>query len=68
MSWRRTLALGAAIGVAAAVGLRVWQALERRRLAALTKAELYERAKEADLPGRSTMTKDELADALRRLV
>jgi hemerythrin superfamily protein len=29
-----------------------------------TKAELYERAKDADLPGRSSMTKDELAQAL----
>jgi hemerythrin superfamily protein len=31
-----------------------------------TKAELYEKAKEVDIPGRSTMTKDELSDALRR--
>jgi DNA end-binding protein Ku len=68
VSWRRTLALGAATGALAAVALRLWQARARRRLAALTKAELYERAKEAELPGRSTMTKDELADALRRLV
>ena len=29
-----------------------------------TKQELYEKAKEADIPGRSKMTKDELADAL----
>jgi hypothetical protein len=41
--------------------------VERRRLARLTKAELYRRAQEADLPGRSTMSKDELADALRRV-
>jgi DNA end-binding protein Ku len=63
----RAIALGAGLGVAAAVGLRVWQVVKARRLAALTKAELYEKAKEADLPGRSTMTKDELADALRRV-
>ena len=31
-----------------------------------TKAELYERAKALDVSGRSTMTKDELADAIRR--
>lgn len=30
-----------------------------------TRNELYERAKEADIPGRSAMTKQELADALR---
>lgn len=30
-----------------------------------TKTELYEMAKEAEIPGRSTMTKDELAKALR---
>ena len=29
-----------------------------------TKGELYERAKQADIPGRSTMTKDELAQAI----
>lgn len=33
-------------------------------LADLTKAELYERAQEADLAGRSSMTKDELVAAL----
>jgi hypothetical protein len=30
-----------------------------------TKDELYDRAKELDVEGRSTMTKDELIDALR---
>lgn len=30
-----------------------------------TKTELYEMAKEADIPGRSTMTKEELTEALR---
>jgi hemerythrin superfamily protein len=34
-------------------------------LADATRDELYERAKEADIPGRSAMTKEELADALR---
>ena len=29
-----------------------------------TKAELYEQAKDADIPGRSSMTKDELAKAI----
>ena len=31
-----------------------------------TKAELYEKAQDADIEGRSTMSKDELVDALRR--
>lgn len=35
-------------------------------LARRTKAELYERAKELDIPGRSSMTKDELVRAIRR--
>jgi DNA end-binding protein Ku len=68
MTWQRAVAIGAGAGAAAAVGLRIWQLVKRRRLAALTKAELYERAKEADLPGRSSMTKDELAEALERVV
>lgn len=33
-------------------------------LAKLSKAELYERAKEADIPGRADMTKDQLVEAL----
>lgn len=33
----------------------------------LTKDELYEKAKEADIPGRSTMNKDELAEELAKL-
>ena len=36
----------------------------RTDLAHATKQELYEKAKEADIPGRSKMTKDELARAL----
>jgi hypothetical protein len=35
------------------------------RLEELTKDELYERAREADIHGRSEMTKDELIRALR---
>lgn len=35
------------------------------RLAEASREELYEMAKQADIPGRSGMTKDELADALR---
>lgn len=35
-------------------------------LEARTKDELYERARELEIPGRSGMTKDELADAIRR--
>lgn len=31
----------------------------------MTKAELYERAKQADIPGRSSMSKEELSRALR---
>jgi cation transport regulator ChaB len=31
-----------------------------------SKEELYERAKELEVPGRSSMTKDELADAIAR--
>ena len=35
-------------------------------LAGKTRAELYERAKKLDIPGRSSMTRDQLARALRR--
>ena len=37
-----------------------------RSLEARSKQELYNRAKELDLAGRSSMTKDELARAIRR--
>jgi DNA end-binding protein Ku len=36
----------------------------RRGLDELPKSELYERAKKLDIPGRSTMSKDELAEAV----
>ena len=36
-----------------------------RRLDDLSREELYERAKDADIPGRSQMSKEELVDALR---
>ncbi|WP_225840108.1 Ku protein [Streptomyces sp. NK08204] len=38
----------------------------RRELQKLSKAELYQRASEQDLPGRSKMSRDELIDALTR--
>ena len=53
---------------------RLGQAFKQRRAEELqalgrqteaTKAELYEQAKRADIPGRSQMDKDELAQALR---
>ena len=37
-----------------------------KNLTAKTRAELYELAKKADLPGRSAMSKDELTKALKR--
>lgn len=40
-------------------------AAEADDLAAMSKSDLYERAQELDIPGRSSMTKDELADAVR---
>ena len=39
---------------------------EDEQFANVTRDELYEMAKKADVPGRSSMTKDELADALRQ--
>ena len=38
---------------------------DRRPLEDLTKEELYERAKTAAIPGRSTMSKEQLIEALR---
>jgi hypothetical protein len=62
--WPKALAF-AWLGAIAFVAAN--ERVQRRRLARLTKAELYEKAREVDLPGRSTMTKDELAEALRRV-
>ena len=64
----KRIAIGAAVSVLAAMlakrlplgGVRHW----RRPLANLTKDELYHRAQEADIPGRSGMSKDELIEAL----
>ena len=64
MRWPRLFAF-AWLGALAFVAAN--ERVQRRRLARMTKAELYEKAREADLPGRSTMTKDELAEALRRV-
>jgi DNA end-binding protein Ku len=67
--------LFAGIGIAAVVsgavaklGLpkRISELLRRRDgLDRMTKEDLYKRAQEADIPGRSDMTKDELVAALR---
>lgn len=43
---------------------RSGSAAKGRELMALTKAELYEKAAAADIPGRSSMSHDQLADAL----
>jgi DNA end-binding protein Ku len=62
-------ALSAGIGIAtglAALGSRYLNdERPREQLEGLTKAELYERARAANIPGRSEMTKDELVRALR---
>lgn len=44
---------------------RSGQAAEGRELMSLTKAKLYEKAAAAGIPGRSSMTHDQLADAGR---
>lgn len=41
-------------------------AFESRRFDELTKQELYERARRANIEGRSGMTKEQLVNALRR--
>jgi hypothetical protein len=56
--------------LAAAAALpRLWHRLRSlkpsQKLTDLSKEELYSRAQEADIPGRSGMTKQELADALK---
>ncbi|MEU6394076.1 Ku protein [Streptomyces sp. NPDC046939] len=47
-------------------GKRAAKGQSRASLDRLTKAELYRRATEAGVPGRSSMTRDELLDALTR--
>jgi DNA end-binding protein Ku len=51
--------------IAAAQGRRERPASADGALDQLSKSELYERAKEADIPGRSQMSREELLDALR---
>jgi hypothetical protein len=63
------LLLGTALGYLVTRRDELRAALRRRHsreddLAALTKDELYERAKEAEVPGRASMSKGELASAL----
>lgn len=53
-------------GVDATVGVGGQDATEPAAADDATKAELYEQAKEAGVPGRSQMTKDELARALNK--
>jgi hypothetical protein len=69
-----TLALGLilGLGIGYIVGKRKELAttVKRRhapksKLDALTRDELYERAQNQDIPGRSSMSKDELRDALQ---
>ena len=67
MNRYRGLLIGAGVALGAIAAWPVARFVEKRRLSRLTKAELYERAKQADVPGRSTMSKDELADHLRRV-
>jgi hypothetical protein len=45
---------------------RLGRPIEPARTGGPTKQELYERAKELDIPRRSAMTKDELARAIAR--
>jgi DNA end-binding protein Ku len=51
--------------IAAAQGRRTAPAGGNGDLDDLSKGELYERAKEADIPGRSQMSREQLLDALR---
>lgn len=59
------LGIGAAVGATVAGGRKVAGMLRLRKLSGQTKDELYSQAQEADIPGRSQMTKDELVDALK---
>jgi hypothetical protein len=56
-------------GTRTALGKQGAAVAQRKRTGASspkTRAELYEEAKRRDLPGRSKMGRDELAEALRR--
>ena len=64
---RRVLIAGSLAAVGAALGTRLLRRFRRSdELTSLTKEELYEKAREAEVAGRSEMTKDELIDALAR--
>jgi hypothetical protein len=52
------------LGIAAFVGLRRRNRGEALEVDGLTKAELYEKARELEIDGRSQMSKDELAEAV----
>jgi hemerythrin superfamily protein len=50
----------------AAAQMAMGKAAGRGDIAGMTREELYEKAKQADVAGRSQMTKDELAEALQQ--
>jgi len=63
----KPLIIGLAASALAAIGVaRFAPRLLHRggELSELTKEELYEKAQEADIPGRSEMTKEQLVEAL----
>ena len=63
----KPLIIGLAVSALAAAGVaRFAPGLLRRggELGELTKEELYKKAQEADIPGRSEMNKDQLIEAL----
>ena len=63
----KALIIGLAASALAAVGVArfaPWLLRRGGELAQLTKEELYKKAQEADIPGRSEMTKDQLIEAL----
>ena len=56
---------GAAVGLVIGARRNELRALaRRRRVDTLTRDELYEQARAAEIPGRSNMTKEELRDAV----
>ena len=59
------VASGAAVGFVIGARRNELRALaRRRRVGAMSRHELYEQARAAEIPGRSKMTKDELRDAV----